>query len=199
MSELPFSISSAASCEPAALDDPLRADADITAEQTLQGPFVHAEAGDDVLDLRHVPVIRDVPDDLSDQFQVPVHLRGPLAQELLRQPHHLLFTTHGEHLPLPLRPTFPENRGKAQDLTAQPGDGPLPERVESAGAEFDAEHRTLALQVTGIGLLRNAVDAGEGPAVFPLERYIDVGVRQDRLPVGEPVPANPTGPSSNAR
>lgn len=77
--------------EPVATDYPLRADADVPAEEPLQRPLVQAQPARCLVDPGDLPVGNDEVDYPADDLDVGVQFRQSLAEEDFSKLDHLPF------------------------------------------------------------------------------------------------------------
>lgn len=125
---------------PAAPDDPFRADSDVFIEQELQRSFVDAELADGIVHFDDVAVGHHAVHDAADETGTLVPFRHQFTQKPLRQRDHFLIAVRGQNVAFRRFRIFPEQFPAVNGTVGQPGnllaiEGPKPSRLEQ-----DAEH-----------------------------------------------------------
>ncbi len=162
--------------QPVALDDPLRADAHVVAEQALQRAQAQAEAAGELVGRVQLEVVDDAVDDAAGEFGALVQRREVLAKKSRGG-------LDGRRVVDVLQRRVQRAGGVAEQLgqrdraVGDRGDRAAQHGPERAGPELDAERRRPAFEHA-----RPAPGVhAPGVGASGLDDDVDVGVRQGLL------------------
>src|SRR5580704_8919027 len=173
--------------ESMAIDHPFRADADIAGEQSLERSHAEAALSGCYFNPRDRPIGRDLFDDVSDFLGHRITLRSLLPQKIFRDRNHGSLASLREHTRYERFAIGTEHIMEWDKTIGEAGHRRSHERVESAGAEFDAEDFPLALDHARESAFDNSIDTG----ATVLEGDVDRGVRQGLLRLSLETPQVP--------